>query len=88
MTGPTRYPVAELVRVAYHRRARYVVIGCPYCTGQHAHPWPLSQPTVGARVAGCALRHAMAGRQADVLAYWIPTPERSGRAHHHEGGRR
>jgi len=76
MTGPTRYPVAELVSVTYHRRARYVVVACPHCAELHAHAWPLSQPTIGARVAGCALQPAMARRQADVLAYWIPTPER------------
>jgi len=40
----------------------------------HAHAWPLDQATVGARVAGCALRHALARRESKVLAYWIPTP--------------
>jgi len=74
VTGPTRYPVAELVRVTYHRRARYVVVGCPHCSELHAHAWPLDQATVGARVAGCALQHALARRESKVLAYWIPTP--------------
>jgi hypothetical protein len=78
MTGPERYPVAEVLRVAYHRRARYVVIVCPHCAERHAHPWPLSQPTIGARVAGCALRHAMARRRSEVLAYWIPLPDAEG----------
>jgi len=43
-----------------------------------AHPWPLDQATVGARVAGCALRNALDRRRSEVLAYWIPLPDAEG----------